>query len=216
MHRIALATLLVAAPALAHADEAAPFTLAQPGLAAAPVDMTAGADSAAPITKASSQFRATGGWGGFYGGVQLGLGDADLNRGGGDDTGALGGVHAGYNHDFGTFIAGVEGSISLADIDFDNGAGGEVDTLGRLGLRLGKAYGDVMVYGTGGAAFVDGDYGGRDDDDLGWFLGAGVDYRVNDRWIAGLAANYHEFSGFGGPGRDLEFVTIEARMSMRF
>ncbi len=210
--------MLFPLPALAEAPPPL-FVLAQPGLAAAPepAALAEGAEEAAPITRASrGRLRADGGWTGFYGGVQLGFGDGNLNRGGGSDTGALGGAHVGYMHDFNSYVAGVEASVSLADIDFDKGAGGDIDTLARLGVRLGKAFGDTLVYGAGGGAFVDGNYAGRDEDELGYFFGAGVEHRLNTRWSVGLAANYHRFDGYGGPGRDLELVTVEGRLSLRF
>lgn len=219
MIRRVAATLVLFLPLPALAEAPPPFALAQPGLGAPPEPsaLADGAGDAAPIARASrGRLRADGGWTGFYGGVQLGFGDGNLNRGGGSDTGVLGGAHAGYLHDFNSFVAGVEASVSLADIEFDKGAGGDIDTLARLGVRLGRAFGDTLVYGAAGGAFVDGDYGGRNEDELGYFVGGGIEHRLNTRWSVGVAANYHRFDGYGGPGRDLDLVTVEGRLSLRF
>lgn len=233
MHRTALATGLatglalaaLALPGLAMAQTQAAdapaagtpsgFTLdATEGMRAAP-DLAAGAEAAEPLARSSRGLRATGGWTGFYGGVQLGISDADLDGRGGSDTSVVGGVHFGYNRQIGPYVVGAELSGSLSDNDLSGANGGEIDTLGRLGLRLGRAFGETLLHTGGGVAFVDGELNGSDEEDVGYFVGVGVDHRLSERWIAGLAANYHGFDDFAA-GRDLEVLTVEARLSFRF
>jgi len=226
MHRTALTLAALALPGLAMAEpapEASPAAQAAPagfaldapdGMLAEP-DLATGAETAEPLAKSSRRFRATGGWTGFYGGVQLGVADADLDGPGGSDTSVVGGVHFGYNHQMGPYVVGAELSGSLSDNDLSGPNGGEIDTLGRLGLRLGRAFGDTLLYTGGGVAFVDGEYDGNDEEDVGYFVGVGLDHRLSERWVAGLVANYHGFDDFAA-GRDLDFLTVEARLSFRF
>lgn len=204
-----------AAPAQSATAAPSGFTLgAAAGMLEDP-DLATGAETAEPLAKSTRRFEATGGWTGFYGGVQLGVADADLDGSGGSDTSVVGGVHFGYNYQMGPYVVGAELSGSLSDNDLSGVNGGEIDTLGRLGLRLGRAFGDTLIYTGGGVAFVDGEYNGRDEEDVGYFVGVGLDQRISERWVAGLAANYHGFDDFAA-GRDLDFLTVEARLSFRF
>lgn len=87
--------------------------------------------------------------------------------------GALGGVQAGYNWQFGNVVFGAEGSYAVANIKKtvivnpiiqNNGtpfagagflsAGQKIKWLGSLRPRLGGAFGNVLVYGTAGFAFA--------------------------------------------------------------
>ncbi len=58
----------------------------------------------------------------------------------------LGGVHAGYNwQKDGPLVLGIEGDVMFGD---------EVDYLASIRGRIGYAMGDVLLYGTGGVAFM--------------------------------------------------------------
>jgi len=75
------------------------------------------------------------------------------------------GVQAGYNVQFGSFVVGVEADISYADVEsFEGvrGAGGnlsffrqDLDFFGTVRGRVGIAFENVLVYGTGGLAGAD-------------------------------------------------------------
>lgn len=163
-------------------------------------------------------------WAGPYVGVQLGFGDFDLNSSttpaGANtpipvnlsDDGFLAGVHAGYNWDRGTLVYGVEADIDFTDISF---GATDVDTIARLRLRMGVDTGSAFVYGTGGAAYMSGSGGGISLDGWGWVAGAGVDYKLNEEWVVGADALYHEFDDVA-PAGSVDGMTYRARVSYRF
>ncbi|QFT79187.1 hypothetical protein FIU89_01090 [Roseovarius sp. THAF27] len=164
-------------------------------------------------------------WAGPYVGVQLGFGDFDfdatlpppaganipqvINL---DDDGFLGGVHAGYNWDRGTLVYGVEGDIDFTDISFNTV---DVDSISRLRLRVGLDTGSAFVYGTGGAAYMSGGGGAVSIDSWGWVAGAGVDFKLSEKWVAGADALYHEFDDVS-PSGSVDGMTYRLRMSYRF
>lgn len=123
------------------------------------------------------------------------------------------GVHAGAQHQYGRIVGGVEVSYSLLDVQ--GGGNDRVDPTaahtttirnllmvnGRLGLAMDKAH----VYITGG-------YAGSNVDSKafaialpsqsigetkwhgGWNLGAGVEYKITDRIVAGLEYRHVELN----------------------
>ena len=151
-------------------------------------------------------------WTGSYAGIQLGYGQADV--GGTDGDGIIGGIHAGYNYDFGSLVAGAELNYDLAEIDLDGGAG-SIDNVGRLKLRLGYDLGSALVYATAGMASADANVGG-DLSDTGLLYGIGFDYLVANNWTAGAELLRHEFDDFDGSGSDVEVDTLQARLSYKF
>ncbi len=95
--------------------------------------------------------------------------------GSGSDGAFTGGVTAGYNMQFGSFVAGVEGDINYLDrknggngafpapanvtagfddrTDFAVSRGGNSNWFGTARGRLGFAFDRALIYGTGGLAF---------------------------------------------------------------
>jgi outer membrane immunogenic protein len=83
-------------------------------------------------------------------------------------SGAVGGVHAGFNYQYGQAVFGLEGDLELANIDGNvdlKGSGSfpgynitssaNINVQGSIRGRLGFALLDrMMVYGTGGLAFA--------------------------------------------------------------
>ncbi|MDW4497559.1 outer membrane beta-barrel protein [Sulfitobacter sp. D35] len=152
-------------------------------------------------------------WGGFYGGVQLGYGDVSGDGGldgiDGDDT--FYGVHVGYNHDFGNWVAGAELDYDKMDIDIGDGAA-TVDDVTRLKLKGGYDLGNTLVYATAGSAMASTSVG----DDTGPFYGLGVSYKVTDNWLVGGEVLRHEFDGLGADGNDASANTVSLRASYKF
>ena len=184
------------------------------GVAATPLAAGApGAPMTEPVVSAppspAPAPRLTADWTGAYVGAGLGWG---RSASGASGSGAIGGLHLGYLHDFGGFAAGVEGSYDAARIQ--TGLGGRIDQVGRLGVRAGATAGDLFVYGTAGAtrARVSGGIGS----DSGWFGGIGAEYRLTPQWSVGGEILHHRFSDFNSSGVNVNANTVQARVSFRF
>jgi outer membrane immunogenic protein len=114
-------------------------------------------------------------WSGFYFG---GHGGWAFGQGSFDDGAVIGG-HVGVNWQWNSFVLGVEGGGSWADL---NGADSLEDIRGRVGF----AFDRFLAYGTGGGGFQD--FG-----DLGWVAGGGVDYALTDQLSVGVEYLHYEF-----------------------
>lgn len=149
-------------------------------------------------------------WSGFYAGGQLGYGDVSgpEDLGG---SGAIGGAHIGYNHDFGGWVLGGELDANAANIGL--GGGVDFDRLMHAKLRLGADMGNTLLYVAGGVAYADiGDMSDR-----GYFGGVGLDYDLGNSWIVGGEVLYHEFKDFdGNDGLNFDATTLNAKVSFRF
>ena len=172
--------------------------------------------SAGAIAPASAQ----GPWHGFYIGGHVGYGEAFydgvFNNGAGapvnqsfndlDIDGIAGGIHGGFNYQFGggggmDFVAGIEGDVMFTDwrdAEFfgppttaagsEQGIIGDVDILATIRGRLGVAMDQWLFYITGGIAFADADaglfYSGTtvdiDFDDVGGVIGGGVEWAFSE------------------------------------
>jgi outer membrane immunogenic protein len=111
-------------------------------------------------------------WRGLYAGAHLGYADADF------DDGFVGGAQLGYNWQATSIVYGVEGDISLSDVD-------SIDVLasarGRLGYLIQPS---LLLYGTAGV-------GG--DDDAGFVYGLGVESKLTDAMSGRI--EYLEYDG---------------------
>ncbi len=155
-------------------------------------------------------------WGGAYVGGQLGWGDVDTSGAGLDGNGAIGGVHAGYRWDLGSYVIGAELDYDVTNIDLGANVG-QLDSVARAKLKAGFDGGQVLYYGTLGAAYGDVTVGGAGLSDTGYIVGAGVDYLLTDNWVVGGEVLYHDFgSNFDGSGVEVEATTVQARVSYKF
>ncbi len=169
------------------------------------------------IIPASEPYVAPGiDWSGAYVGGQIGYGDTDTTGGALDGHGMLGGVHAGYRWDMGSFVAGVELDHDAANIDLGVTPGDTLDAVTRLKLTAGTEMGSALLYGALGGAHASATVGGADLSDNGYFLGAGVTYALTDSWTVGGELLQHKFSDFDGSGVDLDATTVTARVGFRF
>jgi outer membrane immunogenic protein len=127
-----------------------------------------------------------------------------------DLDGGFGGGQAGYNHQLGLVVVGVEADIQLSEIDgssstayappvifpFTYNASTEIDWFGTVRGRIGLINGDSLVYVTGGYAYGEVAYTARylipqnnayanlhkSDTQDGYVLGAGVEHKVDSNW----------------------------------
>lgn len=153
-------------------------------------------------------------WTGFYVGAHAGYGWADkdwtfLNGNTTSHTadGFLGGIQVGYNYQVGTWVFGIEGDVSWANLSgrstCPNAAytcGTNVDWLGTLTGRIGYAANNWLLYVKGGWAWADEDYDATGPllytaghTRSGWTVGAGVEYGFTPNWSAKLEYNYMDF-----------------------
>ncbi|MGO4914694.1 outer membrane protein [Pseudogemmobacter sp. W21_MBD1_M6] len=157
--------------------------------------------AAAPVTYGSD-------WTGGYIGAQLGYGDFSAGAASGD--GVLGGLHAGYNYDFGTVVLG--GEIDYDATDIDLGAGANVDSVARLKAKLGYDMGNTLIYATAGGARAETSLG----TDNGYFGGVGLTYKMTDTISVGGEILGHKFDNFNSTGTDVDATTATVRVSYNF
>jgi opacity protein-like surface antigen len=188
------------------------FALAGPALAGGPVEV-ATEPTVAPVAVPAAP--ASLDWSGFYAGAQYGYADLDSNGAGLDGNGWLGGVHGGYRWDFGQYVAGAEVDYDAASIDL-GGDLGTLDDVTRLKFMGGTELGSSLLYATAGAAWAGATVGGTDLSDNGWFVGAGLDVAVSDRWTVGGELLQHQFDDFDGSGVDFDATTLKAKVALRF
>lgn len=166
-------------------------------------------------------------WTGFYAGVNAGWtqNEAKVTNRGFTGTGGagaypsfstskrggfIGGLQAGYNQQFGNFVAGLEADINFlgnrrgtgAEAVAGLGAAGitgvtasnRLDWLGTVRARAGVAFDRVLVYGTAGLAFGAPDqrltitnaaggathFGSKNETKVGWTVGGGIEYALLD------------------------------------
>lgn len=145
-------------------------------------------------------------WTGFYAGVHAGFGLLDtqdtLGFGGENMRTPVGGVHGGFNYQFGNYVFGVEVDVSATDVDEDFDAPTPdvaSNWMGTARARIGYAFDQVMFYGTGGfsaarakaSSNVDGS--SQSHVHNGYVLGGGVEFMVSDNWRLGAEYLRHEF-----------------------
>eukprot|EP00752_Nemacystus_decipiens_P019241 g17297.t1 len=167
-------------------------------------------------------------WSGFYGGVHAGF--LASRTGIRDETTAIFGqagttafttswdpsigLFAGYNHQWGNAVAGLEadytftnaGGSRFANIGAGNGdfIGGDIDGFGSIRGRLGMAVGHSLFYATGGIGFVNADVTAFNADDptnefvsydgfLALVAGVGTEYQINDNMSLRAEYQYYGF-----------------------
>lgn len=159
-------------------------------------------------------------WTGIYAGLQAGYGwgttdavSTSIGSGAAQSfnystTGAVGGVHAGYNWQAGqNFVLGVETDIELSGVG-GSGVGGfggghvtNIDWLGSLRARAGFTTGSTLFYLTGGLAYggvsVDRSasatstpFIGASDWKAGWTAGAGIEHAFTPNISARIEYRY--------------------------
>src|SRR5262245_52853233 len=156
-------------------------------------------------------------WSGFYVGVHAGYGWADsdwidLNGNLGanvrfeDLKGGIGGGQVGFNWQSGSFVIGIEGSLSAASIEQSGFVGiaklsTEVDWIGTIVGRVGFAFDRALIYAKGGFATASVELKGDNGIDRftsserhnGWTIGAGLEVAVLKNLSLGLEYNYYDF-----------------------
>ena len=128
-----------------------------------------------------------------FGGVAgtLGTGNGD------DEDGFVGGGQIGYNFQFGAFVVGVEADIHYADFNVDDNIvtvpanfpptfipaaldnGNDMEWFGTVRGRAGVAFGQALIYATGGLAYTE--------DNTGWVAGGGLEFALPTGFLGSAA-----------------------------
>ena len=129
--------------------------------------------------------------------------------------GFIGGLHAGYNFQSGSFVFGFEGDVEYADLsgktDVLIEAGDEepvaeiqqdIDWLASLRLRAGVAMDRALIYATGGLAgggvdmtlisVQNGEFADESTTAWGWTIGGGLEYAFTEELSARAEYRYTE------------------------
>ncbi len=196
---------------------AAPLAFATGMASAGGMSEPIAAPAPAPIPVAPAPVAIGTDWTGFYAGGQLGYGqlDSDAITDSDDPSGAIYGVHAGYNYDLGSIVLGGELDFDLTSIEADAPAT-EVDSVARAKAKLGYDAGLFMPYVTAGVARVD-TTDALDGQTDGGFAGLGLSYLLSDTVIVGGEVLQHQFEDFAdNDGVDVDATTLSLRASFRF
>ena len=164
-------------------------------------------------------------WTGFYIGFNGGYmgGSSQWTGGAGNfelsPKGWLAGGTAGYNYQFGNWVAGVEGDIDYANLkgtagpSLCSGCTFKDTWLSTLRGRFGYSLGQWLPYVTGGGAwgnvYVANAAGSQSGTKGGWTLGGGVEYAFLGNWSAKLEYLYVDL-GDATCGRATCFIASDA------
>ncbi len=145
--------------------------------------------------------------------------------------GGFGGVQFGYNrHLSRNWILGFEVDVSYGDLAGErlvaaNPGFFDVNAFGTARTRLGYANGPWLLYVTGGAAWADTNLmvpaaGLRfDRPQIGYAIGAGVEYALNQRWSAKVEYLYADLGTTlttAGAVTDMTMSTLRLGLNYRF
>ena len=83
---------------------------------------------------------------------------------------------------------------------------------GPILFRAVNKNGDPII----GAAHASATVAGAELSDTGYFIGAGMDYAISDKWSVGGELLQHQFDDFDDSGVDLDATTIKAKVALRF
>ncbi|TPM41715.1 outer membrane protein [Mesorhizobium sp. B2-3-4] len=155
-------------------------------------------------------------WTGYYAGLQAGYGwgrsDISATDGGPfsaspDLAGGFVGGHVAGLWQFDQAVIGAEADLSYSSIDGKAEAGGpgnvvgtDIRWFGSVNAKAGYARDRLLVYGVGGIAFAGVESSQNaatafsdTRTNVGWTLGAGVDYALTDKFVVGAQYRYYDF-----------------------
>lgn len=164
-------------------------------------------------------------WMGPYIGGNLGYGWGDVSNNGARPSGVLGGLQAGYNYQSGQLVVGIEGDLQLNSAD-DTFAGWKFSNpwFGTVRGRLGYAFNNVLLYGTGGLAFgtLKVQSGGFSEShtSAGWTAGVGAEIALTQNWSAKIEYLYVDLSEksflMTPQANGYQFSTVRVGVNYRF
>lgn len=167
-------------------------------------------------------------WNGFYIGGNVGYGWGRDRVGGvrSDIDGFTGGGQIGYNWQFApNWVFGVEADLQGSNIESDfAGINSSLNMWGTVRGRIGYAFNNVLLYGTGGFAYgrneLSDALGSQSRMHTGHTWGGGLEYAFAPNWSAKVEYLYvnlgrENYSDFGVSARN-DFHTVRLGVNYRF
>ncbi|MGN6114568.1 MAG: outer membrane protein [Nitrobacter sp.] len=164
-------------------------------------------------------------WAGPYLGANLGYAWGSVENSATKPDGVFGGAQAGYNWQNGQFVFGLEGDIQASAAD-DTFAPWKFSNpwFGTVRGRLGYAFNNVLVYGTGGHAFGElraETFGlSESHTNAGWTLGVGAEFGIYQNWTAKVEYLYVDLSSSNfsitGAPNSYQFGLVRAGVNYHF
>jgi outer membrane immunogenic protein len=131
-----------------------------------------------------------------------------------DLKGIVGGLQAGWNWQADSLVFGIEADVTFTDWsdkqkneeEDTEYIEGDIDLLATLRARAGFAVDNLLLYVTAGGAIADAEYDATDEeedpgsqdnvdfDDIGFVIGGGAEWGVDDRWTLRVEALYYSFN----------------------
>jgi outer membrane immunogenic protein len=156
--------------------------------------------SSVNIAYAAENARATNGlessnWTGFYIGAYGAYGFGDTRSSDNNDSkpqDPYPGIHAGYTLELEKVVIGIEGDLSLADLDGDTGSGAgfvsqDIDNIAAISGRIGLPFENMLVFLSAGWSWADSERntpGSKDTELLnGPALGGGFQYGFGNQLV---------------------------------
>lgn len=135
-----------------------------------------------------------------------------------EGEGLIGGLFAGYNHQFGSFVAGVEGGYTYIDNLFEDAALVTVRDAWTVQAKLGYAIDRALVYGHLGGSYASttSPTPGLSRSAWGWVFGAGVDVAITDNIFTGIKYSHHTYDDFAGLPIDAQMNEFKLRTGYKF
>jgi outer membrane immunogenic protein len=170
-------------------------------------------------------------WTGFYIGAMGGYAKEDASFA--PVSGGLAGGTIGYNWQSGAVVFGLEADAAWADLNATAGipgllaASAKVQDLGTVRGRIGYAFDQVLIYGTGGYAWADtkltatvlGLTASESHVLSGWTAGAGVEVMFAPKWSVKAEYLYRSFGSenfFTVPSGTLNVNSVQVGLNYHF
>lgn len=186
---------------------------------------------AGPYTKAPAAI-AINNWTGFYIGAMGGYAKENTSAIAGLSGGFAGGT-AGYNWQTGNVVFGIEADAAWSDVGSTLGIAGiaaasdKIRDMGTVRGRIGYAFDQVLVYGTGGYAWADtratatvlGLTASQSQVLNGWTAGAGVEVMFAPKWSLKAEYLYRSFGNtnfFNVPTGNLNLNSVQVGVNYHF
>lgn len=185
-------------------------------------------------------------WTGYYAGLQAGYGWGSSKIRGTEgepfsaapdlDGGFIGGHVAGlWQFDHAVIGAVAELNYSAidgsAEAESGNSFGTAIKWFGSVNAKAGYAMDRLLVYGVGGVAFAGietsqsaGTAFAKTETNVGWTIGAGVDFALTDKFVVGAQYRYYDFGkehydtpdDFLNRDQDVKLHTVGVNLNYKF